>query len=210
MREGLGADAANPPGPAAWVADLQHFGCAVAFVYVWGPYENYTPEHVAAARAAGITVIPIVVPGDTPPPPPLYAAALPYGISGGHLFYDVERFSMATPDWVRQGVAISTANGFQAGVYCTAANRAAYPFGLWWRAGTGWTGGGFSGALPAPPLDLGDFGGAVAVQYDFEVQGPSGARYDLSRVDLDQLAPGPPVGSVVPATLVPAWAEEEE
>lgn len=212
MREGLGADAANPPGPSLWVADLVAMGCQVGFIYVWGPYTNYTPDHVEAAREAGIAVIPIVVPGNTPPPPPLYAAAWPYGITSGPIFYDVEQFSLPDPAWSLAAVAEAGAGGWIGGIYCTAARRAQYPSGLWWRAGTDWSGGGFSGVLPAPAADLSDYSSPAALQYDYEVEAPSGAHYDLSRVDLDVLAPVPvSVPALKPdPPAVPSWLEEEE
>jgi len=212
MRQGLGADCAYPPAPARWVADLQQMGCAVGFIYVYGPIVNYTPDHVAAAREAGIAVLPIIVPGDAPPPPPLYAAAWPYGVHDGPIFYDIEDDSLPPASWVQQAAALAADAGWRPGVYCTASRRAAYSSGLWWRAGTQWTGGGFAGALPAPAIDLSDFGTPAALQYDFEVTGPSGAKYDLSAVDLDQLLPPPPPAPAPAPVAVgpPAWAEEED
>lgn len=210
MSQGLGADCAFPPAPADWIADLQAFGCQVAFVYVWGPFTRYSTAHMKAAQTAGIVVVPVIVPGNSPPAPPLYAAAWPYGITFGLLFYDIEPFSMPGQQWVQDGIGESDSVGWTAGVYCTAQNRGKYPQGPWWRAGTGWTGGGFSGALPAPAIDLRDYGNPAALQYDFEVVGLSGSRYDLSAVDLDVFTPAHvPVVKPVPAGP-PDWLEEEE
>lgn len=210
MRQGFGADCAYPPEPDQWVADLQALGCQVAFVYAWGPITRYTAAHVGAALAAGLVVVVIVVPGNQPPPPPLYAAAWPLGVSTGAIFFDVESGSLPGADWAGTAVEESAAAGWTAGIYCTASQRANYPAGVWWRAGTGWSGGGFSGQLPAPAVDLRDYGAPAALQYDFDVRGPSGATYDLSAVDLDVLAPVA-VPVPVPATVgPPAFAEEEE
>src|SRR5215467_4772333 len=93
-------DAAFPPSPDQWVRDMDMVGAQGGAIYVWGSFINYSKAHVDAARAAGKQVLPIIVPGDSPPPPPLYAAAEPYGITSGPIVYDIESGSMPASSWV--------------------------------------------------------------------------------------------------------------
>jgi hypothetical protein len=180
--QGLMLDAAFPPSPDQWVADMNSVGASVGAVYVYGPAANYSQAHVAAARSAGKMVLPIIVPGNAPPPPPLYGAAEPYGIISGPLIYDVETGSLPGLSWIDAAISAANVAGWNAGTYCTEELRASYPPGWWWRAGTGHSGGGYVGVYPPPAWALA--AGASAQQYDYDVRFPSGAHYDVSVVDL--------------------------
>ena len=171
----LALDAAFPPSPDQWVRDLQSVGADVGFVYVWGPFVNYTKAHVDAAQAAGIHVVPIIVPGNSPPAPPLYAAAEPYGITSGLIAYDIEDGSLPGADWVRQAVDQSNAAGWSAGVYCDQQKREFYSAGWWWLALWPLVGtiNPIPGGLPAE---------TVAWQYTHDVN-INGSQYDVSIVD---------------------------
>lgn len=98
----LGLDAAFPPSPALWCADMASAGASVGFVYVHGDFLNYTPAHVTLARAKGLTVAPIVVPGNNPPSfATIWSALLNYGFASGPVFVDLEMFSLPPDGWVK-------------------------------------------------------------------------------------------------------------
>ena len=169
-------DAAFPPAPGQWVTDMHAVGAQIGAVYVWGPYVNYTRAHVDAARAAGLGVLPIIVPGNSPPPPPLYAAAWPYGITGGPLAYDIESGSLPGTFWVNQAVQDSNAAGWNAGVYAQGSVRPLYPAGWWWLARWPYA----PGVWQPVPTDLG--ASVTAWQFAHDVM-INGSQYDISIVD---------------------------
>lgn len=100
MATRLMLDAAYPPPPDQWVADMNTAGADGGFVYVVGPILNYTADHVVVARASGKAVVPIVVPGnDTIPYDSIRAALEAYGFLAGMVVTDLERFSLPPVQW---------------------------------------------------------------------------------------------------------------
>ncbi len=194
-------DAAFPPSPAEWVADLQSVGAKVGFAYCptfgGGGSGHYTSAHVEAAEAAGIRVVPIVVPGGSPPSPPLYAAAWPLGMTGGSIVYDIARGD-GTPSaaWVEQAAAEGLAADpvWDPWCYLQPDLRSTFPWGKEWAAIPG-----------AEPTSLPD--GANGVQYGFDVV-INGHNYDVSVIDLDALVASPSAAPVSPPAppAVPAPA----
>ena len=184
-------DAAFPPSPAEWVADLQSVGAKVGFAYCptfgGGGSGHYTAAHVEAAEAAGIRVVPIVVPGGSPPSPPLYAAAWPLGMTGGSIVYDIARGD-GTPAaaWVEQAAAEGMAADpvWDPWCYLQPDLRPTFPWGKEWAAIPG-----------AEPTSLPD--GANGVQYGFDVV-INGHNYDVSVIDLDALVASPSAAPVAP------------
>jgi hypothetical protein len=169
-------DAAYPPSPKQWVADMDAVGAQGGAIYVYGSFLNYTKAHVDVARAAGKQVLPIIVPGNQPPAPPLYAVAAPYGITSGPLAYDIEDGSFPAPEWVEQAVNESNAAGWSAGVYSSGAARQQYAFGWWWEARWPYGAGTWQ---PVPVLPTGQAGWQYA--HDVVV---NGSEYDISIFDM--------------------------
>lgn len=95
-------DAAFPPSPQQWVADMNAVGADGGFVYVVGGILNYTPDHVSVARFAGKVVVPIVVPGNTPTTVQnVHDALASMLFSGGPVVVDLEPGSEPADEWVR-------------------------------------------------------------------------------------------------------------
>lgn len=172
MSQVLVVDAAFPPSPAQWVADMNAIGAQGGAIYVYGGFTNYTAAHVQAAQAAGKHVVPIIVPGNAPPAPPLYAAAAPYGLTSGLLVYDVESGSEPGPVWVQQAVDEANTAGWRAGVYCGQALRSSYSAGWFWLSQWPYAAGIWQ---PVPTL----IAGASAWQYAHDVN-INGSLYDVS------------------------------
>lgn len=175
MSQILILDAAFPPAPAQWIADMNAIGADGGAIYVYGGFTNYTADHVKAAQAAGKHVIPIIVTGNAPPAPPLYAAAEPYGLTSGLLVYDVETNSLPGPSWIQRAVDESNSAGWNAGVYCNQSLRGAYSAGWFWL--TQWP---YAPGIwqPVPTL----VSGARAWQYAHDVK-INGSLYDVSIFD---------------------------
>lgn len=88
-------DAAYPPSPQQWIADMDAVGAAGGFVYVWGPITRYSQQHVVAARNARKIVVPIVVPGNTWPSTISIVQSLQsYGFTSGPVMVDLEAGSL--------------------------------------------------------------------------------------------------------------------
>lgn len=95
-------DAAFPPHPLQWVADMESVNADGGFVYVVGDFLHYTAEHVSAARAARKVVIPIVVPGNTPTTvQAVHDVLVSYGFESGPVIVDLEPGSEPADEWVR-------------------------------------------------------------------------------------------------------------
>ena len=168
---GLMLDTASPPSPAQWVADLNAANAQVGAVYPWGGGGvHYSAQHVAAARAAGRRVLPIPVPGPSPPAlATILAACAALGIVGGPISFDVATGDNTFSDWALLAAWITQQLGpaWQGGPYCQRLVRPSCPQGWWFVAGG-------TKALPA---------GASASQYG-QFTGPSGVVYDISTIDL--------------------------
>ena len=106
-------DAAFPPAPLQWCEDIRNVGGSVGAVYVYGPFTNYTPQHVAQASASGIRVLPIVVPGTNPPDPRIVLSSVyRYGITGGPIAKDREAGSLYPIAWSIVFDSVARAAGF--------------------------------------------------------------------------------------------------
>lgn len=185
MTLGLMLDAEFPPSPAQWVADLRAIGAAVGAYYVFnqaGGVLNYTAAHIAQAHAAGIYTLPIVVPGNRPPPGPLTAAVDPYGDVPGLIVYDVEGGSYPGPRWVADSISAADAAGWNGGTYCVGGDRRFYGAGWWWQAD-------WIYSLTYQPVPQNLLPGASAWQYTHDVT-INGSLYDVSVIDLSLLQGG--------------------
>jgi len=93
-------DAAFPPSPSQWIADMNAVNAKVGAIYIWGGFTNYSLAHVQAAIAAGKYVLPIVVPGNVGPyPHSVLTALFNYGITAGPVAIDIETGSLPSRAW---------------------------------------------------------------------------------------------------------------
>jgi hypothetical protein len=106
-------DAAFPPSPAQWAIDLDSVHANVGAIYTFGGLLHYTSDHVRAAQVLGKRILPIVVPGDTPPAPDTVLDSIaPYGITSGPVGVDRENMSMYPVSWDDAFDARARARGF--------------------------------------------------------------------------------------------------
>lgn len=166
-------DVAFPPAdPAALVADVRAAGARAVGLYVinWSaPATVVSAAYAQAVYARGTQVLPIITPGQNPPPVsgvPDVLRAWGRLNSDNAVAQDIEQPGISTPpvSWVRALADALLAAGYDPWTYT---NLPAY-FGigrLWavdWDHGAG-------AVIPA---------GAVAVQWSPEWRGPSGSSYD--------------------------------
>lgn len=111
-------DAAFPPSPQQWVADMNAVGADGGFVYVYGPLTNYTSQHVATARGAGKVVLPIIVPGNSWPSfTTLLQALRGYGFAEGPVIIDLESGSLPPNTDLVSFAQFMLANGYRVDRY---------------------------------------------------------------------------------------------
>jgi hypothetical protein len=172
----VGLDAAFPPTAPLWVQDMNAVGADVGFIYVYGPYLNYTPTHKTMAEAAGKHVMPIVVPGNKPPTyGVIWAALLGYGFGGGPVWVDREPGSEPADSWVQGLRAFLDPLGYRTDTYCMASECGKFtPEDGEWVAS--WIRTGTLNPLPAMPQ------GRHAWQFVNDVS-INGRQYDASIVD---------------------------
>lgn len=146
-------DAAFPPSPQQWVADMNAVGADGGFVYVYGPFTNYTPQHVVMARQVGKVVLPIIVPGNTWPSfATLLMACQRYGFQSGPVVGDLEPGSLPPNTDMVNFAMFMQQRGYQFDRYGTQSILGAYaPEGEDWIAD--WIRQGQ--LLPLPPLPQG-------------------------------------------------------
>lgn len=124
----IGLDAAFPPNPDQWVADLRSVGAQVGFYYAWGPFVRYTPAHLQAAKQAGIQTMAIIVPGNVPGPvQPMLAVVSALGGSGDPIALDLESGSLPPPQWVLAAISAIRAAGHRAYRYGDQSVLQGYP-----------------------------------------------------------------------------------
>ncbi|MBU6427448.1 MAG: hypothetical protein KGR26_00410 [Cyanobacteria bacterium REEB65] len=182
MRISKMLDAAYPASTAAaWVADLNAAGAEVAAVYLpaygGGGTGHYTAQYVQAALDAGKTVMAVTVPGSAPPALSVITdAAASIGIKPGPLAFDVAigDNNFSSWSWLAQAEAQAETEGWQPWSYLQPSIRSYAPAGLFWSTDPVST---VPNYLPS---------GWDAWQYSGFV-GPSGANYDISLINLDQL-----------------------
>lgn len=117
-----------PPSPDQLVADMDAAGADAAAVYVYGPIVRWTRSHVAAARARGKYLLPIVVPGDSPPAPVFtLAAAAALDFTSGPIALDLETNSRPPAAWVAGWARSAAAAGWRPRRYGTGGALADYP-----------------------------------------------------------------------------------
>lgn len=169
-------DAAFPPGPTQWVDDMDAVGAGGGFVYVVGPFLNYTAAHVAEARKRGKQVAPIIVPGNQPGDAgAMLLQAQRYGFSGGAALFDFEAGSEPAAAWWAGAKATFERAGFLADRYGTTSVLGLYQPGdadwiaQWIRAGV---------LQPIPPLPQG--WGAWQFVDDVNI---NGHQYDVTVAD---------------------------
>ena len=192
-------DILDPPAPDQLVADLRATGAGACGLYVLRRFGGggdagigtWTPAHVAALRADGIALLPIIVPGNNPLPSDVATAldvARALGVPVGAMDLDLEQFSLPPVAWVAAAIAELRAAGWRALRYGDEAVLAGYPpgdgdwvshaSGLIVRAGV---------LLPVPAIPP----GYIAWQYAVEVN-VNGRFYDASVFDPAALAPPDP------------------
>lgn len=116
----LALDAAYPPSPQQWVADMNAVGADGGFVYVYGPIVKYTLQHVTVARQSGKIVIPIIVPGNTWPTfGTLKSNLLRYGFQSGPVVVDLESSSLPPNAGLANFALYMQQNGYQLDRYGT-------------------------------------------------------------------------------------------
>lgn len=175
MSQRIMLDAAYPPSPLQWCADIRNVGGSAGAVYVYGPLTNYTKQHVAQAIASGIAVLPIVVPGTNPPDPKIVLSSVYlYGITGGPIAKDREAGSLYPAAWSAAFDSVARAAGFIPVDYANL-NDAVQPAEAdeqwqaeWLRTGT---------MNPVPTLPA----GLAAWQFVNDVS-VGGSQYDVSVV----------------------------
>lgn len=166
-------DIAYPPPPLVLVQDVRAAKARAVGVYAANysvPHSVQTAGFVQAIRDEGVGVLPIVVPGNDPPPVGVVVQRLlGWGLTPADpVALDLERWSLPPLAWV-----IDFCDGWpQAGIYCQRGFRSDSLYGsvhaaFWWLAA--WS--------DPPPVPI----GWDLHQYGF-FHGPSGATYDISTV----------------------------
>lgn len=177
-------DIAFPPAdPGALAADVRAAGARAVGLYVINlsaPSTVQSAAYAKAAYAAGVQVLPIITPGQSPPP----VAGVPDALlawgqlnTDNAVALDIEQPGIDTPPpgWVQALVNTLDGTGYKSWLYVIGSLRSTYPYGLWWAVD--WDHG---DQAKIPP-------GAVAVQYSPTWRGPSGHEYDPSYVDQSAL-----------------------
>lgn len=181
----LQLDALCPPAPDQLVADLHAVGAQAFAGYVYrtlsGGTCSFSGAHVAALRAAGLTPVPIAVPGNSPPPPAtILQAAAAFGFQSGIIWLDLESGSLPPSAWVQQFAQAALAAGYLPGAYGTGSTLGMYqPPRRWLADWTGQDGTNPGSWSPVPSSILGG-GGAWQYAHDF---GINGHTYDASVAD---------------------------
>lgn len=186
-------DAAFPPNPQQWIADMNAVGADGGFVYVYGPLTNYTAAHVSTARDDGKIVLPIIVPGNAWPASfTLISALRSYGFADGPVIVDLETNSLPPDQGLVSFAAYASASGFQVDRYGNQSMLGKYtPEGEDWIAD--WIRTGQLNPLPTLPQ------GWHSWQFVNDVV-INGSQYDASIVD-DEFVGG--IGSMAEVTLDP-------
>lgn len=168
-------DAASPPAdPAACAADARAAGARVVGLYAVNlsdPWTVVSLDYARGVAAAGVQVLPIITPGQSPPDAAAVASGLEgwEGLNSSALFgLDIEQPGIDTPPewWVSDLLNTLTPTGWRMFEYTNL--RSLYPYGFWWAID--WDHG---SAAAIPP-------GAGGVQFSPAWTGPSGAQYDPS------------------------------
>lgn len=174
----IAVDAAYPPAPTDWVADIKSIGATAAFFYAVGPLANYSRDHITEAERNGIVTVPIIVPGNNPMDAQRQIQAVRVFGSSSHLIaYDTELNSEPPLAWLLGAFTVARAMGYSPGLYGDQAHLDRYsPAGPDWRWLAAWV---MTGKYqPVPMLTPGD----PVHQYANDV--PIGsAMYDVSVYD---------------------------
>lgn len=169
-------DAAFPPSPQQLLNDINSVGAGGCAIYTYGPYTHYTREHVDTLRNAGKSVLPIVVPGNSPGAPnDVLGTTRLYGISGGPIVLDLEPGSEPSAIWTGSFFQAATDQGYVPERYGTRGVLGLYPRadGDWIAS---WIRTGIMNPVPVLPQ------GWVAWQFVNDVV-INGNTYDVSIVD---------------------------
>jgi len=164
-------DIFTAPAPAQLVADVRQIGYDGAAGYVVdlavSGRSTWSPAHVEALRAAGLVFLPIVVPGEMPPP----ADGLWGWWDGtGPIELDLEPGSEPPVSWVADWISAVRRRGGSPGMYGPAADHRVYGGLDWdWRCLANWT----YSEPAAPPA------GFQGVQWT-NLMVVNGTRYDAS------------------------------
>lgn len=194
-------DAAYPPSPQQWIADMNAVNAGVGAIYIWSGFPNYSKAHVDAARAAGKFVLPIVVPGDIGPDPnTVLDVANQFGITSGPIAVDLETGSEPGNAWDQTFDSVARNRGFTPIEYGTPSQ-----FGPWggqytdsdslWIAT--WIRTGIINPVPVLPP------GRVAWQFVNDVT-INNSQYDASVIDTSIFEGGTPPMPNVQDVVVPA------
>ena len=168
-----------PANPADLERDLIDLGPESVGLYVVNlsvPSCVVSPQYVRALVADGVGVLPIIVPGNSPPADlDLVGALKGWGVPPAPVAIDLEDGSTPPLAWVQRKVQELTGAGYQSALYGTAFYQGMYnDAAWWWRWLADWT---FrEGITP----------GYQAQQWSNDATAPSGRRYDISDVE-DQI-----------------------
>lgn len=175
----IGLDALFPPDAASVVRDANQVGAQVIGCYVFrqGGIGGWNPMLVQNIRAAGKTMLPIVVPGNNPPPASTVLNAVrAMGFAGGVVALDLEATSLPPVAWATSWITIVQAAGFKPIEYGSVLNLEPYGIGLsmdwvanWLRTGS---------LEPLPTLPSGEAGWQFANEVSI-----NGHVYDASLFD---------------------------
>jgi len=133
-------DVAYPSTPDQLVADLQAIGAHGCAGYVLDlalePPTTWTPAHAQALEQAGLIFLPIVTPGDLPPPA---AGCWGWWSGSGPIALDLEAGSTPAGAWVQAWCQAVRARGGSPGLYGGTAIQPAYGgLGFGWRWLASW------------------------------------------------------------------------
>ncbi|HZV49909.1 MAG TPA: hypothetical protein VFD49_09110 [Candidatus Dormibacteraeota bacterium] len=133
-------DIYEAPDPGQLVADVRAAGYdgAAGYTANWSLLGTpWTPAHAAALRQAGLIFLPIVVPGNQPPPP---EASWGWWDGQGPIELDLEPGSEPPITWVAAWIAVVRHRGGSPGLYAPAAQQVTYGGADWdWRCLADWT-----------------------------------------------------------------------
>lgn len=173
-------DIAFPPSSPVLVEDAKGLGARAVGLYVvnWSAPATVVSPAFAQRVAAEIGVLPIITPGQNPfgVADALAAVQAWWPGDGTAVAIDIEQPGIDTPDptWVKAMVDALQAANYQAWIYENASTRPTYPWGEWWDAE--WN---YVAHIHA---------GSIATQWNNQVDGASGTRYDASSVLADHAA----------------------
>jgi hypothetical protein len=131
-------DIAFPPSVDTIVNDCRQGGIRAAGLYVINhsiPSSVQSGDYARALVSSGLPVLPIITPGQNPPPLSTEIGSLTAWWAGQAtaVMIDIEQPGSDTPDpeWVLESIMLLTQYGYDSIVYCIKDLRPRYPWGKW-------------------------------------------------------------------------------